>query len=147
MRSVIIHIIVILLMSPAGSRAEALTKPIKNYSDIGSPMSVSYMIQILVSFLIVISVIFALAWLMRRTGRFSYGSKQTIKIKSSMSLGMREKILLVEVGGVNILVGVAPGQVRTLHVLDEMEEGNDIDLNSRAEKKGFKQIIEKLSKQ
>jgi len=147
MRSVIRNIIVTLLMISNISMADAISKPTANLPGMESPMSVSYVIQILISFLIVISFIFFLAWLMRRTGRFGYGNKQVIKIKSSMSLGMREKILLIEVGGVNIVVGVAPGQIRTLHVLDGMAEVNEIDVNSRVENKGFKQIIEKFSKQ
>ena len=147
MRAVIRNIVVALLMIPNISVADTLSKPAANLPGMENPMSVSYVIQILISFLIVISFIFFLAWLMRRTGRFGYGNKQTIKIKSSMSLGMREKILLIEVGGANIVVGVAPGQVRTLHVLDGMAEVNETDVNSRVENKGFKQIIEKFSKQ
>ena len=46
-----------------------------------------------------------------------------------MSLGMREKIVVVNVEGVNIVVGVAPGQIRTLYVLGDSspEEGPALD--------------------
>lgn len=65
-----------------------------------------------------------------------------------MSLGMREKILVIEVGGENIVVGVAPGQIRTLHVLDgNTELTNKADIKSRTENRGFKQLIDKFSKQ
>ena len=65
-----------------------------------------------------------------------------------MSLGMREKILVIEVGGANIVVGVAPGQIRTLHVLDgDAELTKKSDVNGHIENRGFKQIIDKFSKQ
>jgi len=65
-----------------------------------------------------------------------------------MSLGMREKILVIEVGGENIVVGVAPGQIRTLHVLDSNAElANKNDVKSHSENRGFKQFIDKFSKQ
>ena len=65
-----------------------------------------------------------------------------------MSLGMREKILVIEVGGENIVVGVAPGQIRTLHVLDgNVELAKNSDVKSHIENRGFKQLIDKFSKQ
>lgn len=114
----------------------------------GNPMSFSYVMQILISFLVVIGFILFIAWFMKRTGRLGYGSGQIIKIKSSISLGMREKILIIEVANENIVVGVAPGQIRTLHVLAngvETEHQENIKVNSG--NRGFKQLIDKFSKQ
>jgi flagellar protein FliO/FliZ len=128
--------------------AEALAKKGVDLASVESPMNLSYVAQILISFLLVIGFIFFMAWMMKRSGRFGYGSGQTIKIISSMSLGMREKILVIEVGGENIVVGVAPGQIRTLHVLDgNVELTNKDDIKSHTENRGFKQLIDKFSKQ
>lgn len=128
--------------------AETLAKKGADLASVESPMNLSYVAQILISFLLVIGFIFFMAWMMKRSGRFGYGSGQTIKIISSMSLGMREKILVIEVGGENIVVGVAPGQIRTLHVLDgNVELTNKDDIKSHTENRGFKQLIDKFSKQ
>jgi flagellar protein FliO/FliZ len=128
--------------------AETLAKKGVDLASVESPMNLSYVAQILISFLLVIGFIFFMAWMMKRSGRFGYGSGQTIKIISSMSLGMREKILVIEVGGENIVVGVAPGQIRTLHVLDgNVELTNKDDIKSHTENRGFKQLIDKFSKQ
>ena len=141
-------ICVILYIIPKMAIAEALAKQGADLASVDSPMSLSYVAQILISFLVVIGFIFFMAWLMRRSGRFGYGSGQVIKIISSMSLGMREKILVIEVGGANIVVGVAPGQIRTLHVLDgDAELTKKSDVNGHIENRGFKQIIDKFSKQ
>jgi flagellar protein FliO/FliZ len=138
----------IICLIPKFAIAEALAKQGADLASGESPMNISYVAQILVSFLVVIGFIFFMAWLMRRSGRFGYGSGQVIKIISSISLGMREKILVIEVGGENIVVGVAPGQIRTLHVLDgNTELTNKADIKSHTENRGFKQLIDKLSKQ
>ena len=112
-----------------------------------SPISISYLLQILVSFVVVIGFILVMAWLLRRTGHLGRSDGQVIKIISSMSLGMREKILVLEVGKTNIVVGVAPGQVRALHVMEgDIDINNKGDLNNYSAQRGFKQLIQKLSK-
>jgi flagellar protein FliO/FliZ len=148
MHSTIKIIFCIIYLIPKMAFAETLAKQGAGLAGVESPMNISYVAQILVSFLVVIGFIFFMAWLMRRSGRFGYGSGQVIKIISSMSLGMREKILVIEVGGANIVVGVAPGQIRTLHVLDSNAElANKNDVKSHIENRGFKQLIDKFSKQ
>ena len=98
-----------------------------------NPITFPYVLQILASFFAVVAFILFLAWLMRKSGRFGAAGDRRIKVISSMSLGMREKIVLVNVDGVNIVVGVAPGQIRTLHVSagevhddSVVNEGNDV---------------------
>ena len=148
MPSLIKIIFCIICLIPNMTFAEALAKKGVDLASVESPMNLSYVAQILISFLLVIGFIFFMAWMMKRSGRFGYGSGQTIKIISSMSLGMREKILVIEVGGENIVVGVAPGQIRTLHVLDgNVELTNKDDIKSHTENRGFKQLIDKFSKQ
>ena len=133
---------------PKIALAETLAKQGADLAGVDGPMNTSYVAQILISFLVVIGFIFFMAWLMRRSGRFGYGSGQVIKIISSMPLGMREKILVIVVGGANIVVGVAPGQIRTLHVLDgDAELTKKSDVKGHIENRGFKQIIDKFSKQ
>jgi flagellar protein FliO/FliZ len=141
-------IIIILYILPKMAIAEALAKQGADLASADSPMNFSYVAQILISFLVVIGFIFFMAWLMRKSGRFGSGSGQAIKIISSMSLGMREKILVIEVGGKNIVVGVAPGQVRTLHVLEGGDKIPDKDdVKSQVDNRGFRQLIDKFSKQ
>lgn len=83
-----------------------------------NPISFGYILQILLSFVAVIAFIFGFAWLMRRSGRFGAAGGRGLRIVSSLSLGMREKIVVVKVGDTSLVVGVAPGQIRTLHVME-----------------------------
>jgi flagellar protein FliO/FliZ len=48
-------------------------------------------------------------------------SKGEIAILSGVSLGPRERAVLLRVGNTRLLVGVAPGRVQTLHVLDDVD--------------------------
>lgn len=148
MNSVTKKFFYVLSLIPQAGIAETIKKPLAPLVNAESPISLSYVVQILVSFLIVIGFILLMAWLMRRSGRFGYGEGQVMRITSSISLGMREKIMLVEVGSVNIVVGVAPGQVRTLHVLEGgIEIKNGDQEKNYPHHRGFKQLIDKFSKQ
>ena len=138
----------ILYLTPKVVLAEALAKQGTHLTSVESPMSFSYVFQILISFVIVIGFILLMAWLMRRTGRFGQGNSQIIKIISTMPLGMREKIMVIEIGEVNIVVGVAPGQIRTLHVLESGIEIRDREnIKAYTSAKGFKSLVEKFTKQ
>ncbi|VAW72067.1 hypothetical protein MNBD_GAMMA12-3035 [hydrothermal vent metagenome] len=72
-------------------------------------------------FVVIISVIVML-WLIKRFSRFNYAGQQTVKVLGGISLGTREKIVLIEVGSEQLLVGVAPGRVNLLHQLQEPVE-------------------------
>lgn len=78
----------------------------------------------------VLLAIFGLAWIARRlrgAGRRGAGS---IEVLGDVALGQKERAVLLKVGSARLLVGVAPGQVRTLHVLgdDDGEVGSTVEV-------------------
>jgi flagellar protein FliO/FliZ len=70
----------------------------------------------------VILLILVLAWLMKRMGSFPSAGKGMVKILGGVSLGPRERAVVLEAGKKRILVGVAPGRVQTLCHLDGSDE-------------------------
>ena len=84
-----------------------------------NPVNASYLAQLVVGLLVVIFCIVALAWFARRFGRLQTSSDGTLQMLGGMSMGARERIVLVQVGDKQLLLGVAPGHINTLHVLDE----------------------------
>jgi flagellar protein FliO/FliZ len=74
--------------------------------------------SVTVALLVVLVVIFALAWIARRLRTFGARAAGALEILASMPLGAKERAVLVKVGDAQLLLGVAPGQVNTLHVLD-----------------------------
>jgi flagellar protein FliO/FliZ len=66
----------------------------------------------------VLGLIFALAWLAKRMPGVAGGSNRALRVVASLSLGPREKVVVVDVGGRQLLLGVGAGGTRTLHTLD-----------------------------
>ena len=77
------------------------------------------MLQTAIGLTIVIAVIYALAWLAKRTSIGGLGRDKDLKVVEILPLGSREKAVLVDVAGTQMLLGVAPGRVSTLHVFPD----------------------------
>lgn len=77
------------------------------------------LISVVLSLLVVLAVILALAWLLRRFGQGGFSTQSDMKVVASLSLGTRERLLVVDIQGQQLLIGVTPQQIRTLHVFDE----------------------------
>ncbi|MEX5609940.1 flagellar biosynthetic protein FliO, partial [Pseudomonas protegens] len=76
--------------------------------------------QLVLGLLLVIGVIFFLAWLLRRVQQAGPAGKgQVIELIGSRALGPRDRLVLVQVGNEQILLGLTPGTVTPLHVLKE----------------------------
>ncbi|MBC3304456.1 flagellar protein FliO/FliZ [Pseudomonas cedrina] len=73
--------------------------------------------QLVLGLLLVVGLIFALAWLMRRVQSAGAGNGQVIEMIGSRALGPRDRLVLVQVGEEQILLGITPGRITPLHVL------------------------------
>jgi flagellar protein FliO/FliZ len=82
-----------------------------------------------IGLVMVLLLILALAWLFKRFGnRLPMAGRGPVQVIGGVSLGTRERAVLLSVDGIRLLVGVAPGQVRTLHVLDGDQRDFDAQL-------------------
>lgn len=81
--------------------------------------SAGYLFQVLGSLFVVFLCLFAVVYLLRRFNHLGGNAGSALKVVGSASVGQREKVVLIEAGGEQLLVGVAPGNVRMLHVLPE----------------------------
>ena len=75
--------------------------------------------QLVLGLLLVLGLIFALAWLLRRVQHAGPRQGQMIELISSRALGARDRLVLVQVGNEQILLGLTPGRITPLHVLKE----------------------------
>ena len=72
--------------------------------------------------IVVLAVMAAIAWFMKRVGPVARGGNaQALRIVGGVSVGSREKVVVLEVGGRWLVVGVAPGQVNAIADLEAME--------------------------
>ncbi len=82
-----------------------------------APVSgVGSLTEVTVALALVLATIFALAWLVRRV-RGVAGSASALGVLAEVRLGPKERAVLVKIGSEQLLLGVAPGRVATLHVL------------------------------
>ena len=99
--------------------------------------------QLIASLLVVLVAFAVLAWLVKRFNRLPGRSGNHMQVLGAMSLGARERAVLVQVGTTQMLLGVSTGRVATLHVFDEpvveVEEGATSGVN-------FGAILGSLSK-
>lgn len=84
-----------------------------------APSGVASLGQVTLALGLVLALIFVAAWLMRRLRGFGKTGTGTLDIIADLPVGQKERAVLIRVGTQQVLIGVAPGRVTTLHVLDE----------------------------
>ena len=94
--------------------------------------------QMVLGLAAVLALIFGLAWLARRFNLNGAGVTAGMRLLGAMSVGPKEKIVLVEVEGKRLLLGVTAQQIALLHT---WETGADV-----AEKADFAGKIQALLK-
>jgi flagellar protein FliO/FliZ len=73
--------------------------------------------QVTVALLLVLAVVFALAFALKKMRAVTGGGVNGIEVLAQTSLGAKERAVLVRVEGSRLLLGVASGQVTLLQVL------------------------------
>jgi flagellar protein FliO/FliZ len=77
----------------------------------------SYYVQVGFALILIVSIIFAAAWLMRRLNFSAMHTTNVIKVESSFSLGPKEKLLIIRVENERILLGVTSHQINLIQKL------------------------------
>jgi flagellar protein FliO/FliZ len=75
--------------------------------------------EVTLALVVVLLAVFAFAWLVRRVRGMGNRVGTAIDVLAEVPLGQKERAVLLKVGQTQILLGVAPGRVNTLHVLSE----------------------------
>jgi flagellar protein FliO/FliZ len=118
-----LFIAAILLAAPAWATTVEGTRPA--FAPPPSAVSSGSIVQIIFSLLLVLAAIVLVAWLLKRMNAAQLGSGNLLKILGSVAIGQRERIVLIEVKDTWLVVGVGPGQIRTLHTLQKQEIQNN----------------------
>ena len=100
------------------------------------------LVRVLISLLGVVALIFFVGWMARRAqARVSPGGRK-IRVIESMPVGIKEKVMLLEVGGTQILVGASPtGGLRTLHVLNTPVQEDATPTATAPAIRGFRDVL------
>lgn len=81
--------------------------------------SASQLASLLGGLILILGLIYGLSWFVKRFSQGGFMQNPSMKIVSAMPLGTRERLMLVDVGGKQLLLGVTATQINTLHVFDE----------------------------
>jgi flagellar protein FliO/FliZ len=102
-------------------------------AQVAAPSSTSGLLRVTVALVVVLGAVILAARLARRVrGLSGGGSGAVLEVLGQLSLGARERAVLVRVGQRQLLIGVAPGNVRTLHVFEEPALTGEARVNDTA---------------
>ena len=110
-------IILLVLALPTLSLADTAASTVAGSS--GEIIAVDSLLRMSGGLLLVLIVMALVFWLMKRAQVFKGGLHSELKVLGAISVGQREKLVLAQVGDAQILVGVAPGSINKIHVLDK----------------------------
>jgi flagellar protein FliO/FliZ len=105
--------LLILLSAPLLAAAEIARPAYVPPADVSS----GGMMQVIISLLLVLAAVMAVAWLLKRISAPQQNAGRQLKVISGVAVGQRERVVLVEINDTWLVLGVAAGNVRTLHTL------------------------------
>lgn len=108
----------LLVVAPYAGAVTGDTKPLAIFDT-------AYLIQVFGSLLFVCACLFGLLFVLKKMNGLPTTDRKLIQILGSVKVGSREKIVLLKAGEDQLLVGVAAGSVRTLHVFENLDLEND----------------------
>lgn len=117
-----------------------------------SVSGVSSVSQVTVALVIVLAVLFVIAWGMRRaklSGLFGHRSQTALELVQAINLGPKERAVLIKVQDRRLLLGVAPGCVNLLAELSsdntvaEATDANTAQLPPDVNAPSFKALLKR----
>jgi flagellar protein FliO/FliZ len=96
-----------------------LALPAAERGAVPASVGASNLLQLIFGLIVVIAAILATGFLLRRVGRLSSSMPGALRVVAGLNVGARERVIVVQVGEQQLLLGVAPGRVQTLHVLPQ----------------------------
>jgi flagellar protein FliO/FliZ len=85
-------------------------------------VSSAAIVQMLLGLAVIIGILFVAAYFLRKLNLGQhFGNSGPLRVVGGLMISSRERIILVEVGETWLVVGVVPGQIKTLHTLAKGE--------------------------
>jgi len=105
-----------LLFLPTAARAAEITPP---------GVSTGSYLQAGLALGLIVCLLLGTAWLARKVSGGKGFGQGGMKVIGGIALGPRERLVLVEVGDNWLVIGIVPGQIRTLHSLPKGTLGTE----------------------
>jgi flagellar protein FliO/FliZ len=82
---------------------------------VGEGIGLGSLLEVGAALGIVVLAILALAWALRRLQGSGAGTGAQLKVVAAITIGPRERVLVVDAAGTQLLLGVTPTQITRLH--------------------------------
>lgn len=108
--------------------------------------SVSY---VTVALVVVLAMVYGAAWVLRRLKTFHRGARQNLDVLEAVSVGPKERVVLLRVKDKQVLLGVAAGRVNMLLDLGPQADepkapsGGATDSNNPTATPNFKSLLKR----
>ena len=130
-------------LATAATLAAAAAQPVAQMGR-QAPSSSAGLLGGLLALLLVLGLILGLAWLLRRMPGSALRQSAGLRVVASAQLGVKERAVVLEVNGEQLLLGVSAGGVSLLHALPEaMPEPPAQTLPSLKDLPDFAQLLSK----
>jgi flagellar protein FliO/FliZ len=83
------------------------------------PLGAGSVLQLTLSLAAVVAAIFGLGWLLRRLHGLPGSTHRALRVVATLPVGTRERIAIIQAGETQVLIGLSPGRIQTLHVLGQ----------------------------
>ena len=89
--------------------------------------SAASVVQMVLSLVAVIAMILGLAWMTRRMQGLRANASSELRVKATLAVGVKERVVLIEAAGRQFLIGVAPGRVSLIDTLGAVPPDATVD--------------------
>lgn len=79
------------------------------------PLASGNLVSVFLGLIFVVALLLAAAWMIRRFQRLQAPREGALQVTAQLSLGLKERVILLRVGNENVLLGCTPGSIRSLH--------------------------------
>ena len=110
-------------VGPPAIAAPAAAAPAPAAATVTSaPSSAGSLLQVIFGLIVVLGLLAGALWVLKRVGGGRLAGGSVVKIVGGVSVGNRERVMVVEVADQWIVIGVAPGQVSKLADMPRQEQ-------------------------
>ncbi len=111
-------------------------------AEFGAGVSAESLIQVFIALILVVLIIFALSVVLKKFNMLPRGSSGLIKIVDGISVGSKDRLLLIQVGEEQILISASPGCINKVHKLTASVKPEIISSAENPETRGFSNMLD-----
>lgn len=129
--------------APSLSSARVIPAPATPAATISAASATGSLLRTIFGLAAVLGLLALCLWGMKRMGGGRLSTGSVVKVVGGVSVGSRERVMVLEVAGEWIVIGVAPGHVSTLAQMPRQAENSPAQPDAPGFSAWLKQSIEK----